>query len=160
MSNQSTMSWVGFVAVSLFAFGCGQPEALDVEAALSTGSQSLASCNSMGRFPNVTCADFNGDGLLDLAVNDAEAGTVSVLLGQVDGTLGSPVVFAAGGGGGVVVQDFNGDGWVDLAVTSESDGTVTMLLGHGPGGFSDPMNFASLPSADELAVAGSSAQFE
>jgi hypothetical protein len=60
----------------------------------------------------VTVGDFNGDGFPDLAVtNGADLGTISVLLGNGDGTFRAPLNYAAGGTPArVAVGDFNGDG--------------------------------------------------
>ena len=63
-------------------------------------------------------ADFNGDGKLDLAMANQNDGTVSILLGNGDGTFQPP----ANVGGfitptWIAVGDFNGDGKLDLAVT-------------------------------------------
>ena len=66
-----------------------------------------------------TITDFNGDGKMDLAVANNGANTVSVLLGNGDGTFqakkdamtGSlPIAVAFG--------DFNHDGKMDLAVVN------------------------------------------
>ncbi|WP_224244838.1 FG-GAP repeat domain-containing protein [Hyalangium gracile] len=166
MSSLNTMSWVGVAVVSLFAVGCGQPEAVEAGADLATSTQALDRCNdegafdvsgvfqAMGRFPAaMACADFNGDRQVDLAVTDPDSGTVSVFLNQGDGTLASQVSFPVEGGSAVVARDIDADGWVDLAVTNGSDGTVSVLRGHGPGGFAAQVSFASLPSAEALAVA-------
>src|SRR5204863_381967 len=72
----------------------------------------------------VTEGDFNRDGVPDLAVANRGSGdigrdTVSVLLGNGDGTFQAPAFFAVGGGAAsVVVDDFNGDGVPDLALAS------------------------------------------
>ncbi len=88
--------------------------------------------------PSVAVGDFNGDGIADLAVANSGDNTVSVLLGNGDGTFtvasGSP--FAVGSGPvSVAVADFSGDGIADLAVANHLGGTVTVLLGNGSGGF-------------------------
>src|ERR1035438_4809239 len=89
---------------------------------------------------SVAVGDFNGDGKLDLAVdNPGSPGTVSMLLGNGDGTFQAPVNSAAGPGShSLVVGDFNGDGKLDLAMGA--NGAVTVLLGNGDGTFQAPIN--------------------
>lgn len=97
----------------------------------------------------VAVGDFNGDGRLDLAVanrvsiiNTAAAGTISILLGNGDGTFQPHVDYAAGLGViGVVAGDFNGDGKLDLVVgniPALSSTTLSLLLGNGDGTFKPP----------------------
>src|SRR5215831_3898748 len=66
--------------------------------------------------------DFNKDGKPDLAVaNNAggPAGTLSILLGNGDGTFQPHKDFAAGGSPhSIEVADFNQDGKLDLAVAN------------------------------------------
>jgi hypothetical protein len=92
-----------------------------------------------GPFPgSLAVADFNGDGILDLAVPNSFASddTVSILLGKGDGSFQNPQSYHVGAApGAVAVADFNGDGNLDLAV-SGSDG-VSILLGKGDGTFQD-----------------------
>src|SRR5713226_1817210 len=61
-----------------------------------------------GRGPySVAVGDFNGDGHLDLAVANAGSGTVSVLLGNGDGSFQTARNFPAGSGPrSVAVGDF------------------------------------------------------
>ncbi|SPE44621.1 exported hypothetical protein [Candidatus Sulfotelmatobacter sp. SbA7] len=87
---------------------------------------------AVGRQPQaIVAGDFNNDGKLDLAIANNEDGTVTLLLGNGDGTFtqasGSP--FAVGQGPiGIATADFNGDGKLDLAVANATDGTVSILL--------------------------------
>jgi hypothetical protein len=101
-----------------------------------------------GSYPiSVAVGDFNGDGRQDLAVANRGAYSVSILLGNGDGTFGAATNFPTGGDlFCVVVGDFNGDGKQDLAVANfdsiDHENTVSVLLGDGAGHFSAPTNFA------------------
>src|SRR5712692_6282626 len=92
----------------------------------------------------VAAGDFNGDGIPDLAVASYFSNSVSVLLGNGDGTFQPPVDFGTGGNPVfVAVGDFNGDGNLDLAVAVPvaSPPNVAVLLGNGDGTFQPPLNF-------------------
>jgi YVTN family beta-propeller protein len=104
---------------------------------------------------SVITADFNGDGKLDLAVTNAvpSGGTVSILLGNGDGTFQSPVAYTAGADTlGVSTGDFNGDGKLDLAVTNDSASTISVLLGNGDGSFQSQLVFSATSGADGIAT--------
>jgi hypothetical protein len=78
----------------------------------------------------VAVGDFNGDGLLDLAVTNTDDGTVSILLGTGTGSFGVPTPFDVGSQPvSVAVGDFNGDGTLDLAVANKGEGTVSVIGG-------------------------------
>jgi len=64
----------------------------------------------------LVAADFNGDGLLDLAAIGGSS-LVNILLGNGDGTFQAAQDYyvAPAFGGSLVVGDFNGDGLPDLA---------------------------------------------
>ena len=87
---------------------------------------------------SIAVADFNGDGLLDLAVTNTGDGTVTVLEATGFGGFGTPAgnPFATGKSPkAIVTGDFNGDGKADLAIANSGDNTITVLLGNGAGGF-------------------------
>ncbi len=80
--------------------------------------------------------DFNGDGKLDIVTANYNGDSVSVLLGNGDGTFQAAQTFAIGADAEYVAAgDFNGDGKLDLAVPNTSENTVSVLLGNGDGSF-------------------------
>jgi len=75
--------------------------------------------------------DFNGDGHLDLVVADEGNASVSVFLGNGDGTFQPRADYAAGNSPvWVSTNDFNGDTVLDLAVANKQDNTVSILFGN------------------------------
>src|SRR2546428_14468 len=115
-----------------------------------TVSFTPAATFGVGTHPqSVAVGDFNGDGKPDLAVANAGSDTVSVLLGNGDGTFQAARTVAAGSGPVfLAVGDFNGDGKPDLAVADyvfaadyacfrcSRSTTYSVLLGNGDGTFS------------------------
>jgi len=93
----------------------------------------------------VVVADFNKDGKLDLAnvdYNGGGAGTVSVFLGNGDGTFKPKVDYAVGNGpDGIAAADVNGDGNLDLVVVNDTGNSVSVLLGNGDGTFQAPKDY-------------------
>src|SRR5262249_18133895 len=80
--------------------------------------------------------DFNGDGKADLAVVNQGSNTVSILLGNGDGTFKPKTDYATGTTPvGIAVGDFNGDGKLDLAVANLGAKSISILLGNGDGTF-------------------------
>jgi len=80
-------------------------------------------------------ADFNGDGILDLATPNQNSNDVSVLIGKADGTFNRAVNYPAGTDPECLAAgDFNGDGNLDLVVCN-ARGPMTFLQGNGDGTF-------------------------
>ena len=90
-----------------------------------------------------TLGDLNGDGKPDLVVANYTSNTVSVLLGNGNGTFQTQVTFATGSSRSVTLGDLNGDGKPDLAVANLHDNTVSVLLGNGNGTFQTQATFAT-----------------
>ena len=121
----------------------------------------------VGNRPNsIAMADFNGDGILDLAVLNSADDNVTVLLGVGDGTfqleqscttvqalrgvhpegLQTTCVTATFPVGAdafqIATADFNADGRADLVVTNSENSTVSVLLGVGDGTFQNQVTYA------------------
>ena len=86
----------------------------------------------------LAAADFNKDGHIDLAVADKGNNTVSIFLGNGDGTFQLRTDYAVGSSPvWISAADFNGDGVLDLAVadngatnTTDTGNVVSILLGQ------------------------------
>ncbi len=91
---------------------------------------------------HMRAADLNGDGKLDLVVANYNSGTVSVLIGNGDGTFQPPVDYTVGAKPRhVCIADFNHDGKPDIAVTLWGENKVAVLLGNGDGTFQAARTF-------------------
>ena len=112
-----------------------------------------------GAFPdyptNVVVGDFNGDGKLDVAITNYFGNSVTILLGNGDGTFQPPADYPAGAyATGLIVADLNGDGNLDLAVTNaQATNTVSILLGNGNGTFRAPIAYPVGADPEPLVVA-------
>jgi hypothetical protein len=97
--------------------------------------------------------DFNGDGKADLAVVNQGANTVSVLLGNGDGTFQPKTDYATGASPlGIAVGDVNGDGKADLVVANKGSNSLSILLGNGDGTFQPKTDIALPTSLAPVAV--------
>jgi hypothetical protein len=85
----------------------------------------------------VAVGDFNGDKIADIAVANYATNTVSVFLGNGDGTFQAHTDTSTGGEEptSIAIGDFNGDGHLDVAVTNFHTNNVSVLLGNGDGTF-------------------------
>jgi hypothetical protein len=102
---------------------------------------------------SIAIGDLNGDGFPDMAVVNSGSNTVSVLLGNGDGTFQTQVAYATGTNPYcVAVGDFNADGKLDLAVANNNSGTVSVLLGNGDGTFQTQATYTVAVGADSVAV--------
>ena len=117
----------------------------------------------------VAIGDVNGDGNADVIVANQcstgsckSGGSLSVLLGNGDGTLQSAKTYPSGGYMtlAVAIADFNKDGNLDLAVAHQcqdiscQNGAVSVLLGNGNGTFQAAQSFSSAGyETDSVAVA-------
>ena len=98
----------------------------------------------------IVAADFNGDGLVDLATTNSRTNDVSVFINQGNGQFAAEQRFAIGDAqnpatqpDSIVVGDFNRDGRLDLATSNADSNNVSILLGDGTGKFALPDRFGS-----------------
>ncbi|HSI56313.1 MAG TPA: FG-GAP-like repeat-containing protein, partial [Ideonella sp.] len=127
-----------------------------------------------GYMSQIACADFDGDGKLDLvgagfgslSAADTNRAIVFRNLTERGATLAafaSPVGFSAHAGSAfsapqtVVSADFNGDGRPDIALGNTNTSDVTLLLNTTPAGsselsFSSPVAFTTLEPGSDMAV--------
>jgi MBG domain (YGX type)/Bacterial Ig-like domain (group 3)/FG-GAP-like repeat len=103
---------------------------------------------------SVAIGDFNGDGILDLAVANSGSADVEVFLGNANGTFQPGVTYPTGTNPhSVAVGDFNGDGNLDLAVANNTAvGTVSILLGVGDGTFHAAVSYAAGTDPYNIAI--------
>ena len=131
---------------------------------LNAGHGSFAAARSFpaGENPHsIVTADFDKDGILDLAVADQAGTTVSIWLGDGSGQFGPRSTFPVGvpGAAGLAASDFNADGHVDLAASlftnrGENGGrNLAILLGNASGGFGAPNPFSAGEYPIEVIVA-------
>ncbi len=94
-----------------------------------------------GTFPiGIAKGDFNHDGNLDIVVANFDASSLSLFLGNGDGTFLPPTTVPVGSRPvSVAVADFDGDGNLDLAVALEDSQAFQLLLGKGDGTFGMPV---------------------
>jgi hypothetical protein len=100
----------------------------------------------------VVVADLNGDENRDLAVLNFRDNTISILLGNGNGTF-QPATMMAGDTNSfsIATADFNDDRRADLVITGSSG--VTVLLGNGDGTFQPPHSYPAGSSVSAVHVA-------
>ena len=128
----------------MFAFGA--PGVL-AQSAIFNGPRNYTVGTSDLNINPIAIADFNGDGLPDIAVANDVSNDVSILLQNTDGTFQAAVSYPVGNQPFTLnVGDVNGDGKADLIVVNTLDTTLGVLLGNGDGTFQTQLTTA-LPVA-------------
>ena len=129
------------------------PLSVMVSAVVSNGLHAAVTYAIGGTGVALVEGDFNGDGKADFAV--ALNGSVSVLLGNGDGTFRAPLISVSGvnptGSLSLATGDFNRDGKADLVVIG--GGRVTVLLGNGDGTFRAGASYAVASNATTVVAA-------
>jgi len=156
--------------------GDGRPDLAVANSDLSTVSVFLNAGNGnwqpshdlvtgvAGKAIAIAAGDFNHDGRMDLVIVNRPfsyglpGNSVSILLGNGDGTFQIPAVYPVGlNPNGVAVGDFNRDGNLDIAVADsgsvDTNTDVAVLLGKGDGSFKPASFFAAGNDPESIATA-------
>jgi type II secretory pathway component GspD/PulD (secretin) len=95
---------------------------------------------------SIAVGDFNKDGYSDLAVVNMAANTISIFLGNGDGTFKTPTTIVTGNAPtSIVAEAFNpsNPSLIDLAVTNSADNTLEIFIGNGDGTFQKGVTYAT-----------------
>jgi hypothetical protein len=141
-------------------FNSGQDSGVAILLGNGDGTFQAARQYALGFYVlSVAVGDFNGDGIQDLVATTTgdlatgQGGSVSVLLGNGDGTFQEAVNYAAGKAPfSVAVGDFNRDGVLDLAVANYGSKNVSVLMGKGDGTFQAAVNYPAGSNPGFVAV--------
>jgi hypothetical protein len=141
------------------AAGAQKPAGVSKEAVTAPKFLKAVAYNTSAHIAeSIAVGDVNGDGKPDLVVancgpsgSSCGKGTVSILLGNGNGTFQAAVTYDTGGSiaTSVAIGDLNGDGKPDLVVATENqcpscaNGGVSVLIGNGDGSFQPAVTYSS-----------------
>jgi hypothetical protein len=92
----------------------------------------------------IASGDLNGDGAPDIVAADSVGNSVSVLLNDGQGGLGTAGRFIAGGlPYSVITADLNGDRFLDVATANSRTDDISVLFGDGKGGLGLAVRYPS-----------------
>lgn len=97
----------------------------------------------VGKNPtSVVTGDFNQDSFTDLITTNISSNTISILLGNGDGTFKDQIqVHVCQEPRALAMGDFNEDGHDDVALACSGGDEIALLLGHGNGRFEEGQRY-------------------
>jgi VCBS repeat-containing protein len=151
--------------------GDGKPDLVVADDDTPVGAVSVLLGNGNGTFQpqtsyptgpgptSIAIGDFNRDGRPDIVATNGsfESNSVSVLLGNGDGTFRPQTMYAAGvTPNSVAVADLNGDGKLDIVTANfggfNTSNNVSVLLGNGDGSFQPQTKYAVTGTPISIAI--------
>ena len=131
-----SLSWNASLGVAGYSYLIDQTSGKNAPATITRSGLRFSSTTlTAGLRPEaISSGDLNGDRKADLVVANYDANTISVFLGNGDGTFQSPVNYPVGTNPhGVAIADLNGDGKLDVVIANWNGANVSVLLGNGDG---------------------------
>ena len=109
--------------------------------------------DTSGSLGGIAVGDFNGDGILDIALANYAASSVDLLLGNGDGSFQPPRSIARAGARSLAAAGLSGNGRLDLVVADWDASTVQVLRNDGRGNFKADQPLATGPNPAHVTVA-------
>ncbi len=136
-TNQAIQDTTGNDAASLIATSATNNSIVPNNSALSFTGSTIAVGTGTSLPEGIATADFNNDGLADLAVTDVSTDSnprARIFLGNGSGgfTAGGTQMVGAGPTS-ITANDFNSDGKTDIATSNYDSKSISILLGDGIG---------------------------
>ena len=128
-------------------------EQLETRRLLSAITFAAQTTYTSGSSPRAVAIANLGNGKQDIVVTNDSSNTVSVYLGNGDGTFQPQVTYPVGNLPLAVAIADLGNGHPDLVVANDSDATVSVLLGNGDGTFQPQVTYAVGNTPDGVAIA-------
>lgn len=158
-ASQITTAQTAKVTVTNPAPGGGTSKPFYIPITNSFTVNPTTSSLAAGANPTILAvADFNNDGILDLAVANASTHEIQIMLGNGSGGFTTASTFSVGSSAAsvptsIVVGDFNGDGLPDLLVGVSPDSIVDVFLNQGGGNFNLVNTIPTVVNPVSMAVA-------